>query len=81
MKRWLILVLLAGLWPLRPLPAQPRTADSLRRLLATETRPDTTRARRLRALSVALLLADAAQSTATLEQALALSRRLHVGTP
>ncbi|MDQ2794779.1 MAG: ATP-binding protein, partial [Bacteroidota bacterium] len=70
-------VLLTGLWPLRPLPAQTREADSLRRLLAIETRPDTTRARRLRALSVALLLADAAQSTAALEQALALSRRLN----
>ena len=77
MKRWLILVLLSSLWPLRPLPAQTREADSLRRLLATETRPDTTRARRLRALSVALLLTDAAQSTAMLEQALALSRQLH----
>ena len=76
MKRWLILVLLAGLWPPQPLPAQTRKADSLRRLLATETRPDTTRARRLRALSVALLMADPAQSTAVLEQALALSRRL-----
>ena len=76
MKRWLILGFLAGLWPLRPLPAQTREADSLRRLLATETRPDTTRARRLRALSVALLLTDAAQSTTALEQALALSRRL-----
>ena len=76
MKRWLILVLLAGLWPLHLLSAQTREADSLRRLLATETRSDTTRARRLRALSVALLMADAAQSTATLEQALVLSRRL-----
>ncbi|GAA4036816.1 hypothetical protein GCM10022409_22170 [Hymenobacter glaciei] len=76
MKRWFFLLLLSSLWPIRPLPAQNREADSLRRLLAAETRPDTTRARRLRALSVALLLTDAAQSTAALEQALALSRRL-----
>ena len=77
MKRWFFLLLLACLFPLRPLPAQTREADSLRRLLATETRPDTTRARRLRALSGALLLTDVAQSTATLERALTLSRQLH----
>lgn len=76
MKRWLILQLLSSLWPLRPLPAQTREADSLRRLLTVETRPDTTRARRLRALSMVLLLTDAAQSTTVLEQALALSRQL-----
>ena len=77
MKRWLILLLLlAGLGPRSPLPAQTREVDSLRRLLTADTRPDTTRARRLRALSVALLLTDAPQSTAALEQALSLSRQL-----
>ena len=75
MKHWLILVAVFLAWQ-RPAPAQTRTADSLRRLLAADLRPDTTRARRLRALSVALLLTDAAQSTAALEQALVLSRRL-----
>ena len=76
MKRWFFLVLLASLGLGSPAAAQTREADSLRRLLAVETRADTTRARRLRALSIALLLTDAAQSTVALEQALALSRRL-----
>ncbi|WP_460617849.1 tetratricopeptide repeat-containing sensor histidine kinase [Hymenobacter ruber] len=39
-------------------------------------RPDTTRVRQLQALSGALFMDDAAQSTAVLEQALALSRQL-----
>ncbi|MDO7850725.1 tetratricopeptide repeat protein [Hymenobacter convexus] len=76
MKRWLLLLLAAAWWPGAPLAAQTRVADSLRALLRADTQPDTTRVRRLQALSNGLLLSDAPQSTAVLEQALALSRRL-----
>ncbi|MET4074411.1 ATP-binding protein [Hymenobacter sp. UYCo722] len=56
--------------------AQTRLADSLRALLAAHPTPDTTRVRRLQALSGELLLIDAPQSTLILERALALSRQL-----
>ncbi|MBH8570275.1 tetratricopeptide repeat protein [Microvirga sp. STS02] len=56
--------------------AQPRTADSLQAVLRASPRPDTTRVRRLQALSQALFMDDAPRSTAVLEQALALSRQL-----
>jgi two-component system NtrC family sensor kinase len=75
-KCWLILLFAFGLRP-DLLKAQPRTADSLQAVLQANTRPDTTRVRRLQALSAALFMDDAPQSTAVLEQALALSRQLH----
>ncbi|MDB5233821.1 MAG: hypothetical protein JWR44_814 [Hymenobacter sp.] len=82
MKRWLLLVLVAGVCWCRAgsLAAQTRPIDSLRALLAATHQPDTTRVRRLQALSAELMLSDAPQSTRILEQALALSRQLHDST-
>ena len=71
MKPWLLLLLTTS-----SLAAQTRPADSLRALLAAHPTADTTRVRRLQALSGELLLSDEATSTALLEQSLALSRRL-----
>ena len=76
MKRWLTLFLVIGLLRVGPLAAQNRTADSLRVLLRTNTRPDTVRMRRLQALSSELTMSDLPQAITVLEQALALSRRL-----
>ena len=77
MRIWLTLLLLVGgLGAPRPAGAQARLADSLQALLRTQPRPDTTRVRRLQALSGALLLADPPRATRVLEQALLLSRRL-----
>ncbi len=77
MKRAWLTILIWGGGLCLPAGAQTRPADSLRALLATSpTTPDTTRVRRLQALSGELQLSDASQSTRILEQALALSRRL-----
>ena len=75
-RRWLLLLLAVGLGYPGPSKAQTRVADSLQSLLQAEPRPDTTRVRRLQALSMALLLADPAQATTVLKQALVLSSRL-----
>ncbi|WP_210514186.1 ATP-binding protein [Hymenobacter terricola] len=77
MKRWLFLILMAGLWHAGPAKAQIHVADSLQALLQAEPRADTTRVRRLQALSSALMLAAPLQSATVLKQALKLSRRLH----
>jgi two-component system NtrC family sensor kinase len=76
MKCWLILVFAFGMRP-SLLMAQSHVVDSLQAALRADVRLDTTRARRLQALSQALFLGDALQSTKVLEQALALSRQLH----
>ena len=76
MKRWLILCLAVGLLRGVPLAAQTRPADSLRTLLRAQLRTDTLRVRRLQALSGELVMINLPQSTAVLEQALALSQRL-----
>ncbi|SHJ66719.1 Tetratricopeptide repeat-containing protein [Hymenobacter daecheongensis DSM 21074] len=67
----LSLALLAG-----PAPAQSRAADSLRRLLGAQPRPDTTRVRRLHALVLELAAVDAPQAIGLSQQALKLSRQL-----
>lgn len=77
MLRWLPFMLIVGLLWSPPLRAQTRTADSLRTLLKAATRPDTTRVRRLRALARELIASDLPQSIGLLQEALALSRRLH----
>lgn len=74
MKRLCIMLMAASLR--LPLAAQTHTADSLRTLLQAQPRPDTTRVRRLQALSKELMLMDLPQAIAVLEQGLALSRRL-----
>lgn len=63
------------------LAAQTQPADSLRALLQAEARTDTTRVRRLQALSNELMMADLPQAITVLEQALVLSRELgdHAG--
>jgi len=77
MRRWLLLFVVAsGLLPCSGLQAQTRAADSLRALLQANARADTTRVRRLQALSMALLLPDLPQAIAVMKQALALSQQL-----
>ena len=73
----LALAIVFGLLRLGPLAAQSRPADSLRVLLAQSKQLDTTRVRRLQALSDQLLARDHAQASTLAKQALALSRRLH----
>ena len=77
MKRWLGLLVVAGLLQSGPLLAQTRVADSLRAVLEASPRPDTTRVRRLQALSAELMMVDLPRSVAALQQALALSRQVH----
>ncbi|MVN76201.1 tetratricopeptide repeat protein [Hymenobacter sp. HMF4947] len=72
----LALAIVFGLLRFGPLAAQSRPADSLRALLAQSKQPDTTRVRRLQALSDQLLARDHAQANTLAKQALALSRRL-----
>ncbi|RYU76409.1 ATP-binding protein [Hymenobacter persicinus] len=56
--------------------AQSRAADSLRRLLNTARRPDTTRVRRLHALVTELAATDAPQALRLGREALGLARQL-----
>ena len=77
MKRWPLLLLLLAVLPASPARAQTRVADSLRALLRASPAADTTRARRLQALSMKLLLTDLPQAIEVMKQALALSRQLH----
>jgi signal transduction histidine kinase len=76
MKRWLLLLLLLELLPVADIHAQTRPADSLRALLQTNPRADTTRVRRLQALGMELLLPALPQAIEAMKQALVLSRQL-----
>jgi two-component system NtrC family sensor kinase len=76
MARWLFLLLATGLLHSHSLAAQTRAADSLRSLLKTAARPDTTRVRRLRMLARELMASDLPQTISLLQEALTLCRRI-----
>ncbi len=77
MKPFVVLLLLRFALPTLPAPGQTPRADSLRLLLQTQPRADTTRVRRLRRLAQELSAADAPQATKLSRAALSLARQLH----
>ncbi len=77
MKHCILLLLLSVALLPQPARAQtPAAADSLRRLLRQQPRPDTVRVQRLLALAHAVRVADIPQATELNQQALTLARQL-----
>ncbi|WP_375437242.1 ATP-binding protein [uncultured Hymenobacter sp.] len=77
MKPYVVLLLLLGFGLLTfPAPGQTPSADSLRRLLRTQPRLDTTQVRRLRLLAQQVKGTDVAEAIQLNRQALALARQL-----